>query len=602
MKQQIMPTIEARIPFLMKSRPSDGPTVRSSRMIISAGSAPERSTSERASAFSGVKFPSMMPLSLIWLLMFGADWTRLSSTIARRLLMFSPVTFANFTAPAAFRKNMTAGWLNLSRSTRAFFMSRPVTAAARLSTYQTGVRVRASASSLKPSTISRSSGTVPPYAPRAASIVGNGPPRSSTSLSSRRPVVPMISLTRLGSSTPGISTTMRSVPCRWMTGSATPRASTRLRIVSTAWRVAWSSIVIRSESLKEIFHSRPRWSMDHAFGGRTAVTRSLSFAASVFSSIASVKPVPSAGPAGITDTPRLPPSSLSRSSVSWASTRSASVVFTCMTRWMPPRRSSPSLRPFLRTSEIVGVGGAVGDFFSASWPRHQYALTEPRRTANVTPTRHPVGLFTNATSGRGPVRKAARSHPFVRETAGCARLLRANRRSLAEPLLLRTRQMLGGQPRGIRGQRDAGQPLGDVGRERRQKPLVPPGVTRHDEHRALAEDVRGEEAHHGEEALVVRAGERPVEEKRHARHPRAEVPQGREARRQVQLLARAGRKARLNLALRRDASPAHERRKGEIVAELQRLVWRLPGCENLLRGRLQPAAEVAIHGLSLIHI
>src|SRR5450759_1697535 len=65
-------------------------------------------------------------------------------------------------APWAFRKNMTAGWLNLSRSTRAFFMSRPVTAAARLSTYQTGVRVRASASSLKPSTTSRSSGTVPP--------------------------------------------------------------------------------------------------------------------------------------------------------------------------------------------------------------------------------------------------------------------------------------------------------------------------------------------------------------------------------------------------------------------------------------------------------
>ena len=48
--------------------------------------------------------------------------------------MFSPVTFANFTAPGAFRKNMTAGWLNLSRSTRAFFRSRPVTAAARFST------------------------------------------------------------------------------------------------------------------------------------------------------------------------------------------------------------------------------------------------------------------------------------------------------------------------------------------------------------------------------------------------------------------------------------------------------------------------------------
>ena len=266
---------------------------------------------------------------------------------------------------------MTAGWLNLSRSTRAFFRSRPVTAAARFRTYQTGVRVRASASSVKPSTTSRSSGTVPPYAARAASMDGYGPPRSSTSFSSRRPVVPMISLTRLGSSTPGISTTMRSVPCRWMTGSATPRASTRLRIVSTAWRVAWSSIVIRSESLYEIFHSRPRWSTDHAFGGRTLVTRSLSFAASVFSSSLSAKPVPSAGPVATTATPRLPPSSFRRSSVSWASTRSASAVLTCMTRWMPPRRSRPSFSPFLRTSEVVGLGGAVGDFFNASWPRHQ---------------------------------------------------------------------------------------------------------------------------------------------------------------------------------------------------------------------------------------
>ena len=119
---------------MIESRPSDGPTVRSSRMIISAGKAPDRRTSASASAFSGVKFPSMIPLSLIWLLMIGADWTRLSRTIARRLSMFSPVTFANFTAPGAFRKNMTAGWLNLSRSTRAFFRSRPVTAAARLRT------------------------------------------------------------------------------------------------------------------------------------------------------------------------------------------------------------------------------------------------------------------------------------------------------------------------------------------------------------------------------------------------------------------------------------------------------------------------------------
>ena len=45
---------------------------------------------------------------------------------------------------------------------------------------------------------------------------------------------------------------------------------------------------------------------------------------------------------------------------------------------------------------------------------------------------------------------------------------------------------------------------------------MPPAVAGHDEDGALAENVRGEEAHHGEESLVVGAHERVVEEERHA--------------------------------------------------------------------------------------
>ncbi len=102
---------DAVTPCRIESSPSDGPTVRSSRISISAGSAPERRTSASASAFSAVNWPSMMPLSRIWPLIDGADCTRLSRTIARRLPMFSPVTLENFSAPCALRKNSTAGWL-----------------------------------------------------------------------------------------------------------------------------------------------------------------------------------------------------------------------------------------------------------------------------------------------------------------------------------------------------------------------------------------------------------------------------------------------------------------------------------------------------------
>ena len=49
----------AIIPWRMESAPSDGPTVRSSRMVTGAGSAPARSTMARSRASSTVNCPVM---------------------------------------------------------------------------------------------------------------------------------------------------------------------------------------------------------------------------------------------------------------------------------------------------------------------------------------------------------------------------------------------------------------------------------------------------------------------------------------------------------------------------------------------------------------
>ena len=82
------PMSEARTPWRIESRPSDGPTVRSSSVVSDAGSEPLRRTSARSAACCGVKLPSMTPDSLIWLLMTGAETTLLSRTMARRRLTF----------------------------------------------------------------------------------------------------------------------------------------------------------------------------------------------------------------------------------------------------------------------------------------------------------------------------------------------------------------------------------------------------------------------------------------------------------------------------------------------------------------------------------
>ena len=69
----VRPVIDAMTPARIESAPSDGPTVRSSRYVSDAGSAPERSVSARSLASCCVKLPAMRPSSLIRPSMTGAE-------------------------------------------------------------------------------------------------------------------------------------------------------------------------------------------------------------------------------------------------------------------------------------------------------------------------------------------------------------------------------------------------------------------------------------------------------------------------------------------------------------------------------------------------
>src|SRR5205823_6124186 len=89
---RITPTMLATAPAWIESAPSSAPTVRSSRIVIGAGSAPARSRSARSLADCTVKLPEMMPLPpRIGSRMTGALITLLSSTMAKGLPIFSRV-------------------------------------------------------------------------------------------------------------------------------------------------------------------------------------------------------------------------------------------------------------------------------------------------------------------------------------------------------------------------------------------------------------------------------------------------------------------------------------------------------------------------------
>jgi len=91
----------------IESAPRLGPTVRSSAIVMSVGSAPARSSRARSLASAFEKLPEIEPVLLMRDWMTGADEMRPSSEIARKRPTFSPVARANSRAPRLFSVKLT---------------------------------------------------------------------------------------------------------------------------------------------------------------------------------------------------------------------------------------------------------------------------------------------------------------------------------------------------------------------------------------------------------------------------------------------------------------------------------------------------------------
>ena len=122
------PMMQAILPASMESAPRSGPTVRSSRIFIGAGSAPARSRSERSLASSTVKLPVICPLPpTMGSRITGALMTRPSSTMAKGLPTFSVVTSPNLRAPVESKRKLTAHCPVWSRVVAASTSESPLT-------------------------------------------------------------------------------------------------------------------------------------------------------------------------------------------------------------------------------------------------------------------------------------------------------------------------------------------------------------------------------------------------------------------------------------------------------------------------------------------
>ena len=112
MTTPIRPTMPAISPAATESAPRLGPTVRSSRIVSEAGSAPERSRIARLFASSTVKSPEICPVPpRIGSWMTGAEMTLPSSTMANGRPTFSDVTSPNRRAPEELNRKVTIGSL-----------------------------------------------------------------------------------------------------------------------------------------------------------------------------------------------------------------------------------------------------------------------------------------------------------------------------------------------------------------------------------------------------------------------------------------------------------------------------------------------------------
>ena len=214
-------------PVRTASAPSSAETVRCSSTVSGAGKAPERSSSASSLALSWVKLPpSITPEPpVIAVLITGAEIHWLSSTMAKRLPMFSAGAWPKRLAPRPLKRKATCGSLFWPNTWLADTRSSPDTTMRFFSV--------------------RSSGPLADFMIMSpAGAGGGGRPgvrggaASSTIWKLSLAVLPMMARSLSGSLSPGASTTIRAAPWRMMVGSRVPSWSTRRRITSMDWSTA----------------------------------------------------------------------------------------------------------------------------------------------------------------------------------------------------------------------------------------------------------------------------------------------------------------------------------------------------------------------------
>ena len=178
-------------------------------------------------ASSTVKAPVISPWVDMAPSIVGAEMILLSRMMAKRLPMFSVVNSPTRWPPWLLKRSVMSGRPFWSYDWLASVSIWPLANDSRLTTSGIGGRP----GMLVSIKTSSSGGTWPDTASLGGTL-------SSTAWKVSFAVLPMTAFSFSGSLSPGASTTMRSTPCRSMTGSLVPSWSMRRRTISMSWSTA----------------------------------------------------------------------------------------------------------------------------------------------------------------------------------------------------------------------------------------------------------------------------------------------------------------------------------------------------------------------------
>jgi hypothetical protein len=228
-------TSAASSPAAMLSAPSSGPMVRSSRKVISAGSAPARSKTASSVELSTVKLPEICPdPPVIACRITGAEITSFVQHDGKRRAHIGRRVFAE--RPRA-RRVEAEGHHRLPG----------LLVETRLAVRQVVARHdrRLFEDVEHPLLVHRRQDLL--ARPGLSSALSARP---TTGWNVSRAVVPIRSFSSCAEPIPGTWIRIRSAPCRWIVGSRVPASSTRRRTISTDCCIVRSSVAARSASLR----------------------------------------------------------------------------------------------------------------------------------------------------------------------------------------------------------------------------------------------------------------------------------------------------------------------------------------------------------------